>query len=119
MAKNFVQLGENLTLPVSSDVKSGDLVQVQDIVGIALTDAKTDDGTNYYTTIATKGVWSIPMTAAATAGKVVSVQPKGGSAAVAVGVATESVSYASGTIQVPVLLIPGLSYGAANPPASE
>lgn len=42
MAKNFVQVGENLTLPVNSNVKSGELVQVGGVIGIALTDAKTD-----------------------------------------------------------------------------
>ena len=55
MAKNFVQVGENLTLPVTSDVKSGELVQVGDVIGVALTDAKTDDGTE----ITIDGTWRI------------------------------------------------------------
>lgn len=118
MAKNFVQVGENLTLPVTKDVKSGELVQVGDVIGIALTDAKTDDGTNYYTTIATKGVWNLTLKATTTVttkvGGVVSTTPKGGSKAVPVGFALEAVTYSSTGIVVPVLLCLGLAYGAAN-----
>lgn len=118
MAKNFVQVGENLTLPVTNDVKSGELVQVGEIIGVALTDAKTDDGTNYYTTIATKGVWNLTLKATTTVGGVVSTQPKGASKAVPVGFALEAVTHSSTDIVVPVLLCLGLAYGAANPPAS-
>lgn len=114
MAKNFVQVGENLTLPVTNNVKSGELVQVGDVIGIALTDAKTDDGTNYYTTIATKGVWNLTLKATTTVGGVVSTQPKGGDKAVPVGFALEAVTYSSADIVVPVLLCLGLAYGAAN-----
>lgn len=115
MAKNFVQVGENLTLPVTNDVKSGELVQVGGVIGIALTDAKTDDGTNYYTTIATKGVWKLTLKATTTVGGVVSTQPKGGSKDVPVGFALEAATYSSTDIVVPVLLCLGLAYGAANP----
>lgn len=115
MAKNFVQVGENLTLPVTNDVKSGELVQVGDVIGIALTDAKTDDGTNYYTTIATKGVWNLTLKATTTVGGVVSTQPNGGDKAVPVGFALEAVTHSSTDIVVPVLLCLGLAYGAANP----
>lgn len=115
MAKNFVQVGENLTLPVAKDVKSGELVQVGDIIGIALTDAKTDDGTDYYTTIATKGVWNLTLKETTKAGGVVSTTPKGGSAAVPVGFALEGVTYSSTDIVVPVLLCLGLAHGAADP----
>lgn len=118
MAKNFVQVGENLTLPVKADVKSGELVQVGDVIGIALTDAKTDDGNQYYTTIATKGVWNLTLQAATKAGGVVSTKPKGGSVAVPVGFALETVERSGTDIVVPVLLCLGLAYGAANPPAS-
>lgn len=123
MAKNFVQVGENLTLPVKSDVKSGELVQVGDVIGIALTDAKTDDGANYYTTIATKGVWNLTLKATAEAGdvasttevgSVVSTTPKGGSAVVPVGFALEAVPHSSTDIVVPVLLCLGLAYGATH-----
>lgn len=117
MAKNFVQVGENLTLPVNENVKSGELVQVGDIVGIALTDAKTDDGTNYYTTIATKGVWNLTLKETTEAGGVVSATPKGGSKDVPVGFALEAVKYSSADIVVPVLLCLGLAHGAANPAA--
>lgn len=126
MAKNFVQVGENLTLPVTNDVKSGELVQVGDVIGIALTDAKTDDGTNYYTTIATKGVWNLTLNETTTVGGVVSTTPKDGSKdgskgdskAVPVGFALKTVTYSGTDIVVPVLLCLGLAYGAANPPAS-
>lgn len=117
MAKNFVQVGENLTLPVAEDVKSGELVQVGEIIGVALTDAKTDDDTNYYTTIATKGVWDLTLKADTEVGGVVSAQPKGGSKAVPVGFALEAATYSGTGIVVPVLLCPGLAYDAANPPA--
>lgn len=115
MAKNFVQVGENLTLPVAEDVKSGELVQFGKIIGVALTDAKTDDGTNYYTTIATKGVWDLTLKTATQAGGVVSTTPKGGDEAVPVGFALESVTHSNTDIVVPVLLCLGLAYGAANP----
>lgn len=117
MAKNFVQVGENLTLPVTSDVKSGELVQVGDIIGIALTDAKTDDGAHYYTTIATKGVWNLTLKATTEAGGVVSATPKGRSKAVPVGFALEAVTDSSVDTVVPVLLCLGLAYDAANPAA--
>lgn len=118
MAKNFVQVGENLTLPVTRDVKSGELVQVGDIIGVALTDAKTDDGTNYYTTIATKGVWDLTLKKTTTAGGVVSTKPKGCDKDVPVGFALEGVTYSNTDIVVPVLLCLGLAYGAANPVAT-
>lgn len=119
MAKNFVQVGENLTLPVNNGVKSGELVQVGGIIGVALTDAKTDDGAHYYTTIATKGVWNLTLKETTTAGSVVSSLPKGGSETVPVGFALKDVEYSSTDIVVPVLLCLGLAYGAANPPASS
>ena len=122
MAKNFVQVGENLTLPVANNVKSGELVQVGDVIGIALTDAKTDDGTNYYTTIATKGVWNLTLKESTEAGGVVSATPKVDSNVTAkkvpVGFALEAVSYSNKEIVVPVLLCLGLAYGAADPAAS-
>lgn len=123
MAKNFVQVGENLTLPVDNDVKSGELVQVGGIIGVALTDAKTDNGTNYYTTIATKGVWNLTLketteaTEATEAGDVVSTIPKGGTKKVPVGFALESVKHSDTDIVVPVLLCLGLACGAAGPAA--
>lgn len=138
MAKNFVQVGENLTLPVKDNVKSGELVQVGNVIGIALTDAKTDDGTKYYTTIATKGVWNltvkappkadgvvsttpkggsedVPVGFAFKAGDVVSTTPNGGSGDIPVGFALEDVTYSSTCVVVPVLLCLGLAYGAAKP----
>lgn len=114
MAKNFVQVGENLTLPVDNDVKSGELVKVGDVIGIALTDAKTDDGNNYYTTIATKGVWNLTLKENTKAGGIVSTIPKGGSDKVPVGFALETVEHSDTDIVVPVLLCLGLAYDAAN-----
>lgn len=114
MAKNFVQVGENLTLPVTKDVKSGELVKVGDVIGIALTDAKTDDGAHYYTTIATKGVWNLTLQAPTTAGGVVSATPKGCTAAVPVGFALEEVAHTDTDIVVPVLLCLGLAHGATD-----
>lgn len=132
MAKNFVQVGENLTLPVASniDIKSGELVQVGDVIGIALTDAKTDDGTNYYTTIATKGVWNLALKMNTKVGGVVSATPKnvsknvsndvskdvsnGTSNGVPVGFALEDATYSDTDIVVPVLLCLGLAYGTTN-----
>ena len=55
MAKNFVQEGKNLTLPVGTGVKSGDPVAVGEIVGVALTNA--DD--NGYATVQTEGVFKL------------------------------------------------------------
>lgn len=118
MAKNFVQVGENLTLPVNNDVKSGELVQVGDIIGVALTDAKTEDGTKYYTTIATKGVWNLTLNKDTKAGSVASAIPKGRSEAVPVGFALEEVTHSDTGTVVPVLLCLGLAYGAANPGAT-
>lgn len=87
MAKNYVQVGENITVPVENTVKSGDLVLVGSLYGVAFTDAKTDDGTNYYTTIATEGVWEIPGVTGKSVGDPVQVTI--GSKNVTIGVATE------------------------------
>ena len=111
MAKNFVQVGENLTLPVDKAVKSGELVQVGEIVGVALTDAKTDNGTNYHTTLATTGVWELTVTASTTVGGVVSVKPTGGTKPIAVGFATKAVTI-TGSGKAPVLLNLGLAHVA-------
>lgn len=119
MAKNFVQVGENLTLPVNNDVKSGELVQIGDVIGIALTDAKTDDGTHYYTTIATKGVWNLTLKETTKVGGVVSTTPKGDSKKkVPVGFALEEVTRSDTDIVVPVLLCLGLANPAANSAAN-
>lgn len=106
MAKNFVQVGKHLTLPVTNAVKSGDVVQVSKIVGVALTDAKTDDGTNYYTTVAVDGAWSIPVSDAVAVGDIVKVKPVGGSTAIAIGYALEAATSAD---IIPVLLCLGMA----------
>lgn len=111
MAKNFVQVGENLTLPVDKAVKSGELVQVGEIVGVALTDAKTDNGTDYYTTVATTGVWELTVNETTAVGGVVSVKPTGGTKPIDVGFATKAVTI-TGSGKAPVLLNLGLAHVA-------
>ena len=107
MAKNFVQVGKHLTVPVDSAVKSGDLAAVGEngLFGIALTDAKTDDGTNYYTTIAVDGVWNIPVSDAVAVGDVVNAKPVGSSSSGPVGFALEATTEAD---IIPVLLCVGV-----------
>ena len=58
MAKNFVQEGKVLSLPVGTGVKSGAPVAVGDIVGVALTDADGDG----YASVQTYGVFLLPVT---------------------------------------------------------
>lgn len=55
MAKNYVQDGINLWLPVGAGVKSGTPVAVGEIVGVALTDADE----NGYATVQTSGVFRL------------------------------------------------------------
>lgn len=111
MAKNFVQVGKHLTVPASDSVYSGDVVQAGAITGIALTDAKTDDGTNYRVVIAIDGVWSIPVSdlesKTVSVGDIVKVQPVDSSTYVAIGYAIEAATDADDT--VPVLLCLGMA----------
>jgi predicted RecA/RadA family phage recombinase len=60
MAKNFVQDGDLLTVTAPAVVKSGDLVKVGNIAGVAIADAASGD----QVTLKTTGVWSLGKTSA-------------------------------------------------------
>jgi predicted RecA/RadA family phage recombinase len=63
--------GNELVLPVASTVKSGDLVQVGALVGLAqLNAAKGEDG-NFYTTLKFNGVVKLSTLVAVTVGAAV------------------------------------------------
>ncbi|MFO7172048.1 MAG: DUF2190 family protein [Bacillota bacterium] len=71
MAKNFVQEGIRLRLPVPTGVRSGDPVAVGQLTGVALID-RQEDGT---ATVQVAGVFNLPVQAV----------DGGGGSAVAVG----------------------------------
>jgi predicted RecA/RadA family phage recombinase len=51
--------GDELVFPVSSDVKSGDLVQVGSVVGVAQEDAVTGEDGDTYSTLKMNGVFKL------------------------------------------------------------
>jgi predicted RecA/RadA family phage recombinase len=51
--------GNELVFPVGSDVKSGDLVQVGSIVGVAQNDAVTGEDGDTYATLKLNGVFEL------------------------------------------------------------
>lgn len=51
--------GNELVFPVASTVKSGDLVQVGSVVGVAQNDAVTGEDGNTYATLKMNGVFEI------------------------------------------------------------
>lgn len=53
--KNYIQKGENLTLPAPSDVLSGEVVVIGEIHGIAAGDALEDEPLD----VVTEGVFSL------------------------------------------------------------
>lgn len=57
--KNFVQPGRNLTVTAPAAVKSGDLVVVGKLFGVAATDAESDAAVE----ICTEGVFTLPKVA--------------------------------------------------------
>jgi predicted RecA/RadA family phage recombinase len=63
--------GNELVLPVASTVKSGDLVQVGALVGLAQRDAATGEDGNYYTTLKLNGVVKLSTLVAVTVGAAV------------------------------------------------
>jgi predicted RecA/RadA family phage recombinase len=77
--------GNELVLPVASTVKSGDLVQVGQLVGLAQKDAWAGENGSYYTTLKFNGVVKlstlVPVTVGAsvyiTSGGVVNVTSAG------------------------------------------
>jgi len=69
MAFNVRSGGKAESVPVPNTVKSGDLVRVGQLVGIAEIDAFLGgDDTTYFTTVALEGIAHAPLTAAVTAG---------------------------------------------------
>ena len=54
--KNFSQTGDAVTVPAPADVKSGDLVVVGTLFGVAATDAESGDDV----VIHTSGVYTLP-----------------------------------------------------------
>lgn len=69
--------GNELVFPVASTVKSGDLVQVGQIVGVAERDAKIGEDGNYYTTLKLNGVFKLTTSVAVTVGQAVYVTSGG------------------------------------------
>lgn len=58
--KNYIQPGKTITVPAPADVKSGDLVVVGDLFGVAEFSAAVGDPVE----IATEGVFELPKVAA-------------------------------------------------------
>lgn len=58
--KNYIQPGDSITVPAPSDVKSGDLVVVGDLFGVAQFSAASGDPVE----ISTKGVFGLPKVSA-------------------------------------------------------
>jgi predicted RecA/RadA family phage recombinase len=54
--KNYIQPGDSITVPAPTDVKSGSLVVVGDLFGVAQFSAVSGDSVE----ISTKGVFSLP-----------------------------------------------------------
>ena len=54
--QNYIAPGENITVPAPADVKSGDLVVVGSLVGVASTDAASGDDV----VISTDGIFELP-----------------------------------------------------------
>lgn len=58
--KNYIQPGDSITVPAPADVKSGDLVVVGDLFGVAQFSAASGDPVE----ISTKGVFGLPKVSA-------------------------------------------------------
>lgn len=58
--KNYIQPGDSITVPAPADVKSGDLVVVGDLFGVAQFSAASGDPVE----ISTKGVFALPKVSA-------------------------------------------------------
>jgi predicted RecA/RadA family phage recombinase len=69
--------GNELVLPVASTVKSGDLVKVGALVGLAQRDAATGEDGNYYTTLKLNGVVKLSTLVAVTVGAAVYMTSEG------------------------------------------
>lgn len=69
--------GNELVLPVASTVKSGDLVQVGQIIGVAQNNAVTGEDGNTYSTLKMNGVFKLTTSVAVTVGAAVYVTSAG------------------------------------------
>jgi predicted RecA/RadA family phage recombinase len=69
--------GNELVLPVASTVKSGDLVQVGQLIGVAQNDAVTGADGNTYATLKLNGVFKFSTLVAVTVGAAVYVTSAG------------------------------------------
>lgn len=78
MAFNVRSGGKAEAVPVPNTVKSGDLVRVGQLVGIAEIDAYLGgDDVTYFTTVALEGIAHAPLTAAVTPGQALFVTGAG------------------------------------------
>lgn len=69
MANNEIYaVADSLVFPVASTVKSGDLVQVGQVIGVAERDAKVGENGSYYTTLKRSGVFELSTLVAVTVG---------------------------------------------------
>jgi predicted RecA/RadA family phage recombinase len=69
--------GNELVLPVASTVKSGNLVQVGQLIGVAQNDAVTGQDGNTYATLKMNGVFKFTTSVAVTVGAAVYVTSAG------------------------------------------
>lgn len=69
--------GNELVLPVASTVKSGDLVQVGQLIGVAQNDAVTGENGSTYATLKMNGVFKVSTLVAVTVGQAVYVTSAG------------------------------------------
>lgn len=78
MALNEIyKVASELVFPVASTVKSGDLVQVGQVVGVAQQDAVLGEDGNYYATLKLDGVFKFSTLVAVTVGQSVYVTSAG------------------------------------------
>ena len=68
---------DELVFPVASTVKSGNLVQVGQVVGVAQNDAVTGEDGNTYATLKLNGVFKLSTLVAVTVGQAVYVTSAG------------------------------------------
>ena len=102
--RNFVQPGENLTIPAPEAVASGDVVIVGEIVGVAVHAAEAGDDVS----ITTEGVIALPSGDAFTLGAKVywdaanALCKTTASGNTEIGVAVGATTGASGTVNVKI-----------------
>jgi predicted RecA/RadA family phage recombinase len=110
--KNFYQNGRTIPLTMTADVKSGQLIRIDQFVGVVAVDAKTGESAETQL----EGVFILPKAAAdaITQGSAVKFDPATGTITAAgtavAGVATQAA--VAGTSQVFVRLMPGLASAA-------